>query len=804
MIADTTSANEYIRKGNVSFDANNLDSAIFYFNKSIEVLKPLNNHNIDQIADARKNIGVAYINQGKYNLAKEYFDQALPIYEYNHDSTGIGDCLNNIGVVCHYKGEYSESVRYYLKALEIREFSLGRLNQRVGYSYQNIGNAYNLLGKFELSLHYLQTGLEIQKELSGVNSLDVASIYNVLGIVTNKTGDYDKALEYHNKALSIKKKLAGENSEEVAESYINMAVVYKEKGDYSLALEYTKRAIDIYAKFYGANHPYIAGFYANAGILEQLLDNLPQAENYFMQTLTIYQAHFGSGYIKMAMLYENMGILEVEHDHYAKAYDYLKKSLAINLTNFGTDHPDVAQSYINLGDLFYTEGDPDQAMKNYEKALRIRKNIFQEKHPLIATTYNKMAQVQLLKNNFDAALQSCQLALIANIRDFQDSSSLVNPKINISFDDNILLESLHIKANTLAKESRVDQDQKKLDFSLQTYLLCADLIDKIRSSHLNFEDKIKMGEESTHIFESAIDVCYQLYHLTDHPDYLNSAFNLSERSRASVLRLALADISAKKFGGIPDSLLAFEKKIKNDITYYENKIQDAKENLYDSDTTKINNYSRHLFSRNRTYDSLIEAFERNYPKYYDLKYQNKLVDTDKLKQKLKEMQTTVVDYFLGDSALYTFVISDTNYVLLKNKISGNFPDQIKQYRKNISPNEILGDPQKVFSDFVANSRELYAMLIEPISQYIPADISHLTIIPSGILAIIPFESLLTNDHIPVKADYAHLPYLIRKFNISYAYSATLWSNQAKDVKQWKTQFAGYAPAYNTKLIGIVP
>ncbi len=519
-----------------------------------------------------------------------------------------------------------------------------------------------------------------------------------------------------------------------------------------------------------------------------------------MKTLKIYQAHFGPVYIKMAMLYENMGILEVEHDHYAKAYDYLKKSLAINLTNFGTDHPDVAQSYINLGDLFYTEGDPDQAMKNYEKALRIRKNIFQEKHPLIATTYNKMAQVQLLKNNFDAALQSCQLALIANIRDFQDSSSLVNPKINISFDDNILLESLHIKANTLAKESRVDQDQKKLDFSLQTYLLCADLVDKIRSSHLNFEDKIKMGEESTHIFESAIDVCYQLYHLTDHPDYLNSAFNLSERSRASVLRLALADISAKKFGGIPDSLLVFEKKIKNDITYYENKIQDAKENLYDSDTTKINNYSRHLFSRNRTYDSLIEAFERNYPKYYDLKYQNKLVDTDKLKQKLKEMQTTVVDYFLGDSALYTFVISDTNYVLLKNKISGNFGDQIKQYRKNISPNEILGDPQKVFSDFVANSRELYAMLIEPINRYIPAAVSHLTIIPSGILAIIPFESLLTNDHIPVKADYAHLPYLIRKFNISYAYSATLWSNQAKDVKQWKTQFAGYAPAYNTTLL----
>ena len=797
---DTTRANEYIRKGNVSFDGNDIDSAIFYFNQSIEVLKPLNNPNIIQIADGKKNLGVAYIEKGKYELAKDYFEQALPIYEHHRDSAGIGDCINNIGVVHHYLGEYSEAVEYYIKALKIREKILGETNRRVAYSYQNIGNIYNVLGKFGLSLRYSNHALQIQRKLLGDDDLDVASCYNLIGIINNQMGNYDEALGYHQKALRIRKKLSGEYSADAAESYLNMGVIYKEKGDYALALEYTKRAIGSYEKTYGSDHPYVASFYVNMGVLYQDLGNLDEARNYFLKPLRIYQLHFGKDYPKLAIIFENLGILEVAQGHSTVAYDDMKKALSIYRKNFGTENPDVARSYVNLGDLAFTESGYKKAMDNYLMALGIRKKVYRGKHPLIATVYNKMADVRLRQNRATDALACCQLALVNNNRTFQDSTIAANPTLDNFLDANVLLETFHLKARTFTQLFEAGNDKKELERSLSTYLLCADLIENIRDAHLNDQDKIKTGEEYAQIFEAAIDNCYTLFTLTSNPYYLNTAFNLSERSRASVLRMALADVSAQKFGGIPDSLLAFEKKIKHDITFYQNKIQDANEGMRGDDTTKAKKDEGNLFSLRRTYDSLVEAFEKNYPKYYALKYQNHQSDIAGIQQKLKKSKTAMIDYFLGDSTLYTFVITDNAARLLKVKIARDFNDQINVYRKNTSPNEILQNSQKVFSGFVTGSKALYTLLFEPVSQYIPSEITHLTIVPSGELAIIPFESLLMEGEIPDRVDYQDLPYLVKKFNIGYAYSATLWSEQTGSHMHWKTQFAGYAPEYNTKLL----
>jgi CHAT domain-containing protein len=68
---------------------------------------------------------------------------------------------------------------------------------------------------------------------------------------------------------------------------------------------------------------------------------------------------------------------------------------------------------------------------------------------------------------------------------------------------------------------------------------------------------------------------------------------------------------------------------------------------------------------------------------------------------------------------------------------------------------------------------LYQQLFPDIAT-LDKKIENLIIIPDGALATIPFESLLTTDYTGNIDDYASYPFLIKKYNIFYSYSANLF------------------------------
>ena len=94
-----------------------------------------------------------------------------------------------------------------------------------------------------------------------------------------------------------------------------------------------------------------------------------------------------------------------------------------------------------------------------------------------------------------------------------------------------------------------------------------------------------------------------------------------------------------------------------------------------------------------------------------------------------------------------------------NKLSDN-------YLKSIT------DGEK--EDFIGYSNQLYNLLIKPLA--LTNKIKQLIIIPDGKLGIIPFESLIANIPKYKKQEtvFADMDYLIKKYNISYHYSAGLW------------------------------
>jgi tetratricopeptide (TPR) repeat protein len=78
-------------------------------------------------AYALKNIGLAYVIQGKYVEALDYYEQSLRIFREQGDKIGIANLLNNIGSIYADKGDDAKALEYCLQSLKIAEPQSDRL-----------------------------------------------------------------------------------------------------------------------------------------------------------------------------------------------------------------------------------------------------------------------------------------------------------------------------------------------------------------------------------------------------------------------------------------------------------------------------------------------------------------------------------------------------------------------------------------------------------------------------------------------------------------------------------------------------
>jgi hypothetical protein len=156
----------------------------------------------------------------------------------------------------------------------------------------------------------------------------------------------------------------------------------------------------------------------------------------------------------------------------------------------------------------------------------------------------------------------------------------------------------------------------------------------MRRERVLYQDKVALGEQAWETYEGAIRTCLKLYENTQDPYYKTLAFHYAEKSKSGALTQNLSDYRAKSFGIIPDALLELETSLKIDRSYYQGQIQQerAKATI---DSARLARYEDRLFKLNFSYDSLVEALEKQYPRYYQLKYQSDILSVDEVQKNLK-------------------------------------------------------------------------------------------------------------------------------------------------------------------------
>jgi CHAT domain-containing protein/Tfp pilus assembly protein PilF len=587
-----------------------------------------------------------------------------------------------------------------------------------------------------------------------------ANAYLQIGEKNLQMGRNDIALENYQKALLIYQKTYTEKNDLVADCYNHLGIVYWNTGNNELALDYLHKALHIRQSLYQENHAEVAASYNDIGLLYANTKPFVALE-YYQKALAIYQKVYPENHPSIATSYNNIAFVQHSQKQYEEAIINFNKALEIRKIVYEKDHPNEAFIYLSLGQVYSDLDKYDNALEYYEKALKIYQKNYGEKHPEIAQIYNLLATLYLKRSDFEPAIKYVQKALEANVIDFFATNNRQNSPIKNYYSGNFLLNSLLLKAQIYENLHY----QKTLKFKdLTTALTCLELADsllvELRQLRTNKNDKIALGITATEVYEEAIRLCMQMAEVTvlgAKKNYEKRAFAFAEKSKSAVLLSAISDTQAKEFAGIPKEILEEEKELKAEITLYEQALTNKKDEQIARNK---------LFELNRKYEVFVKDLEKKFPAYYNLKYNIKLSTVDSVQKNLPK-ETAMLSYFIAEKQqkIYIFVLTKHKFKAYAIKKEENFDNSITILRNTII--------YKVQKEYVEVAQKLHQQLVP---MQLANKIKNLIVVPDGRLATIPFEVLLYKKTAKNSTIlYSNLPYLLKKYAISYAYSATLFT-----------------------------
>ena len=188
-----------------------------------------------------------------------------------------------------------------------------------------------------------------------------------------------------------------------------------------------------------------------------------------------------------------------------------------------------------------------------------------------------------------------------------------------------------------------------------------------------------------------------------------------------------------------------------------------------------------VFRVSRKQDKLKELLQSAYSNYYEIKYNLDSASLESVRDYLKDNQTTLVEFFWGDSAIFGLSIAGDDFAFTKIDVEPKLLDDINEFLAEIAaiPEGLEVDPHRV-QKYARVAHNLYQILLHPLLSAKENTVDHLLVVSDGPLTGIPFEALLRTEVNNFDNGF-HLPYLLMSFPISYAYSANLYLKNSKTI-----------------------
>jgi len=531
------------------------------------------------------------------------------------------------------------------------------------------GTSYYNLNDFDSARYFLLDAESRTNDFS--DPADNVRLYNTLGVLYFDNGNYQQARNHFSRALEMVKGRAPFDTASAVSLQTNIATCC-----YHLGL--FRESLDIYR-----------------------------------QILTYHQAD-DPVWLNMGMAYESL-------EKYRDALSCFKKVSIRNipgvLNEMGNSlaqlhRPDSAALYLNRLDRMATG-----AGGGVVPGINV-----------LDLGTNDLYRADLLAGNggYLAALQQLQKAIIIFSPHFTNSDIRANPaNFTGSFASYRLFDALFKKAELLVRLYRAQPREEWLASALDAYRASLSILRYIEKSYDTDDAKLFLKKRNGAVCQGALEVCLELDRL--HPDkgYLEQAFLISERSKASVIS---ANLRERSLNGLPgNGSLQKEEDIKYNIARLDVKLEQT------TDKTVLQQIAAEKSGYEIALAQLQQKLEQN-DNYYRLKYEDTMPGIRTLQAHLESNQA-LISFCLTTDALHVFLLTRSSFAHARI-------DSLAALRKGVADwLELLKTVEngRKFKGGPLGDR-LSQLLIRPIRALIP-DKDEWIIVPDGFLYFLPFESL---------------------------------------------------------------
>ncbi len=736
----------YLAKGDSLNKAKDYEGSIKAYRKAERLFKK--EKNWEGVTNALLEIGITYFEERKFEKAIEILEEgeSLCMDKLPNNQGHLSSFIFFKGSCYRYLKEEDMALEQLRKCLSIRLESYGKWNSATARTYIEIGNVYQfVLGNYYKAEKNHKIALDIleTKGLEPTPSFKFRLFYN-LSQSTKGKFDNQKALIYAQKALSILE--SGQYNREVYKEYCYnlIALCYSNLNDFENSKQFFDKAISINQTQNKKNNFLLATYYNNLGLLYKKSGQHKAAIKLFQKAQHLLEGIKGKSlnarkelgntyrYLGNAFLYGSDKNKPAERVlKKDSSIFYIRKGIRIHGKYFSGSQEGIS-NYFSLGDYYYNWDMLDSAYYYTNFAL----------------SFFKKNKGELKKNDFTINDIEVGVECLKYLRNLSRTSFWIYkeaPQNNLQY-----------LYNSYELSKIADQMLTELSGDLQRQ-----------------NDQLAFNEENKAIYEYGLAGLWELQKLNpQEPKYKKEFVEMMAKSKAKLLSKAFAKAESINQFGLPIELIEKENNIEYEISFYQNFLKNVKD-----DTKRAGIYDS-LFQLDIAKENLLSVFQKDYPPYYQLKYNNINVDLNELQKYAAKHNTLIIEYFWGRDYNYGMGISASGVEIfdIERKVEFNILGYLSTLANGLNGT----NAKKNFETFTDNSNALYHALVAPALG--KKKVENLVIVPDGILAYIPFESLISKKPVSRNLDYKNLYYLINDYTTSYVYSSDFLLKRAVEVE----------------------
>ncbi|MCH7674493.1 CHAT domain-containing protein [candidate division KSB1 bacterium] len=702
-----------------------------------------------QLSNAYRSLAEAYIYQGDFEAAKDYFES---LRQKNSQNAYLYYALGRIAFA---QNNLNSAITKLKKAIELQPDYAEPYGLRGG-----LPEIYN-------AMKDLDTGAQYFRGLIEADPKNACSYYGLARIHIKKY-ELQEALNMLSKAVEL--------DPELTLAHQSMIFLLFRLSRYDDVLERSKMLLQLanrvddfaasaYAEYMIGNTHFVRGDYSKA--LSWLQDAFSHAKE--------------TGNIKrQSTVVNTMAAIYALSANFPKALQYFNESLI--LTQKSGHKMAEVQALGNIANVYKDQGDQEQALVYYQKALlSAQENNFKHGE---SVNLSNMAEIYQQRKDFSKAIQyqkrALELATEIGERTLQAyilrnfgtlNQDLGKDAEAIDYLRRALAIGVETRDVQIIWESQAGlgscyEQQNKPDLAIKHYKHAIALYDSVRNS-------LDIESLQTSFLEDKYEAYPSIIQLLARSGKLEAAFAYAEKYKAKSL-LDLLSKGRNLFNPLlSDSLRVELQEIlgQNEEAHQALLLELAKPH---KDQSKMLSLDQKITDLELKRVTLIENLRTRHGPFYQLAAPE-ILELKEVQRRILQNDQALLEYILGSDRLGIFVVTPDTVAYSEVPLSR---EQLKSMLTHLSP--IFGSERdKQFlnaelADFsIPPAHALYQLLIKPIWSHI-ADTKRLIIVPDDLLYYLPFE-LLVYDTTGVETpyDFKNAKFLLEQFEISYMSSASL-------------------------------